>query len=144
MLVVESERHAGNVYKFHKKNDKLFSCASCKVLGKCRSITVIDGRIVGKKHPEDDHHPECKPVPKEFIDVLEIDRGMRSEVRRTGKRPREAFTEAVTSIAKKFKSSAEQKLGNSTVSDVFPSTGSPVPSSLKSLRSCSGCMRHPG
>ena len=77
-------------------------------MGKCRSITVIDGRIVGKKHPEDDHQSECKPVPKEFIDVLEIDRGMRSEVRRTGKRPREAFTEAVTSIAKKFKSSAEQ------------------------------------
>lgn len=108
VLVVMSERHVGKVYKFHKKNEKQFACASCKLLGQSRTVTVLNGRIVGQKHPEEDHHVSCQPVSKESIDILEIDRGMRSDVRVTGKRPREAYVDAVTSITKKFKSTAEQ------------------------------------
>lgn len=108
VLLVASERLVGKVYKFHKKTGKHFACESCKVLGKSRIVTVLDGRIVGKKHPEDDHHAACQPVSQGSIDILEIDRGMRSEVRATGKRPREAYVEAVTSIPKRFKSTAEQ------------------------------------
>ena len=70
LLVIESQRNVGMTYKFHKRTDKQFSCSSCKKLGKCRTVTVVDGRIVGNKHPEDDHHKACTPVPTESIDVL--------------------------------------------------------------------------
>ena len=109
LLVIASERQVGTVFKFHKKTAKKYTCASCKSLGKSRLVTVKDGRIVGFKHPEDDHHPNCRPVPQESIDGLEIDRTMREDVRRTGKRPREAYEEAVATIPKRFKSTAEQE-----------------------------------
>ena len=64
--------------------------------------------IAGAKHPEEDHHADCRPVPQEKAEVLEIDRTMRSEIRTTGKRPREAYTESVSSISKRFKSSEKQ------------------------------------
>ena len=116
LLIVTSERHVGCVYKFHKKSEKYFACASCKELGKSRIITVVDGRIVGRKHPEDDHHADCRPVSQTSVDVLDIDRNMRCEVHTTGKRPREAFSDAVNSIPKRFKSTDEQK----TVIVMFP------------------------
>jgi len=40
---------------------------------------------------------------------MEIDRDMRHSVRETGKRPRDAFNDAVDSVAKRFKSSDEQE-----------------------------------
>ena len=52
----------------------------------------------------------------ESVQVLEIDREMRSEVRRNGKRPRDAYMDAVASIPKKFKTSSEQE----AVVSVFP------------------------
>ena len=42
---------------------KLFSfaaAAGCE--WKSRSVTVQEGRVVMRKHPEDDHHPECNPI----------------------------------------------------------------------------------
>jgi MULE transposase domain len=42
------------------------------------------------------------------VDVIEMDRTMRSDIRSTGKRPRDAFTETLTSIAKRFKSTVQQ------------------------------------
>ena len=75
LLVIQSERQIGYQYKFQKKNDfQLANCSSCKRLGKSRIVTVKDGRIVGKKHPEDDHHVDCNPVADEDIDVLDMDR----------------------------------------------------------------------
>ena len=65
VLVVVSERHVEKVYKFHKKSEKQFACSSCKSLGKNRTVTVLNGRIVGQKHPEEDHHVSCQPVSKE-------------------------------------------------------------------------------
>lgn len=108
LLIVSSERNVGYMYKFHKKTEAKFACASCKVLGKSRIVTIKNGRIVGNKHPEDDHHIDCRPVAEADIDVLEIDRLMRSDVHTTGKRPREAYTEALTSITKRFKSTDTQ------------------------------------
>ena len=57
-----------------------------------------------------------RPIPQATIDVLEINRNMRSEVRRTGKRPREAYAEDIASIPKRFKSTAEQ----AAVISLFP------------------------
>lgn len=116
LLVIDSLQTPGMAYKFHKSTAKLFACASCKKLGKSRTVTVVEGRIVGNKNPEDDHHEACRPVPRESIDVLEIDRNMRSEVRRSGKRPREAYAAAVATIPKRFKTSAEQ----TAVVSLFP------------------------
>ena len=46
LLIIKSERKLGFSYKFHKKNETQFACASCKKLGKSRIVTVRDGRIV--------------------------------------------------------------------------------------------------
>ena len=83
LLIVDSVNELGKVYKFHKKSTKVYACASCKSLGKSRTVTVVDGRLWGNKHPEDDHHPECTPVDRKSVDILEIDREMRSEVNTT-------------------------------------------------------------
>jgi hypothetical protein len=109
LLVFKSERKVGYSFKFVKNKLNQYACLSCKKLGKSRSVTVTDGRIVGKKHPEDDHHEGCEPVAQSEIDALDMDRDMRHSVRETGKRPRDAFSDTVCSITKKFKSSAEQE-----------------------------------
>ena len=44
------------------------------------------GRIVVRKHPEDDHHADCRPVSSALFDVVDMDRQMRSEVKTTGKK----------------------------------------------------------
>ena len=93
LLIIKSERKLRFSYKFHKKNETQFACALCKKLGKSRIVTVRDGRIVSTKHPEDDHHSDCQPVAEVEIDVLDIDRKMRAEVQRAGKRPSEADTD---------------------------------------------------
>jgi hypothetical protein len=109
LLVFKSERKLGFSYKFMKTKAHEFSCCGCSKFGKWRSVSVVDGRVFGKKHPEDDHDDRCEPFPQSEIDALEIDRDMRHSVRETGKRPRDAFSEAVSSITKKFKTSEEQE-----------------------------------
>ena len=120
LLIFESERQPGFVYKFYHRAGNSYNCTSCKSLRKMRAITVIDGRILGKKHPEDDHHPDCKPTSTVSSTVTEIDREMRKEIRETGKRPREAYTDALTRISKRYKTSYEQQ----EVIAEFPSFGS--------------------
>ena len=63
-LIVKSERYTGFSYRFHKYNVGLsqYACASCRTLGKSRVVTVGNGIICGKKHPEDDHHKDCRPI----------------------------------------------------------------------------------
>lgn len=109
VLVIPSERNVGFAYKFHKKTEKKYACASCKSLGKCRTVTVVNGRITGNKHPEDDHHADCKPVSDAAIEAIELQRSMCSEIVKTGKRPREVYSDALNSVSKKFKTSAEQQ-----------------------------------
>ena len=108
MMRLDKTKQVGHVLKFHKWRGNKYACSSCKVLGKMRSVSVVDGRIVGKKHPEDGHHPDCVPVPCGQVDAEQMDRRMRADVRSTGKRPREAYLAAVTSIAEKYKSSSER------------------------------------
>ena len=55
-------RYIGFSYKFHKRNDSQYHCASCKTLGKSRVVTVRNGKIYGRKNPEDDHHKDCRPI----------------------------------------------------------------------------------
>ena len=107
VIVFASERVAEHCFQFIKKSGAQYACVTCKRLGKSRLITVHNERIVGKKHPEDDHHPECQPLPRAEIEAQKIDRSMRASVRATGKRPREAYNDAVASISKRFKRSAD-------------------------------------
>jgi len=76
-------------------------------LEKTRSVTVRDGGIGGAKHPVDYHHIDCHPLPAGEIEVKDMDRTMRADVCLTGKRPRDAYTESLFSISKKFKSLEE-------------------------------------
>jgi hypothetical protein len=50
-------------------------------LGKRRTVTVKNGRILGRKHPVDDHHIDCRPVANE---VLATDRETSSDISRSG------------------------------------------------------------
>ena len=67
-------------------------------------------RVVGRKHPEDDHHTDCTPLPKDAVLALEVDRDMRHDVREHGKWPRDVYCEMLTNVAKRFKSSEEYVL----------------------------------
>jgi len=100
LLVFHSVRRLGYVYKFMKNKNNQYVCCGCKKLGRSRTVTVVDGRVVGTKHPEDGHHDNCEPVRQSEIDVLDIDRQMRQSVHETGKRPFDAYGEAMSSIAK--------------------------------------------
>ena len=61
-LIIKSERYIGFSYRLYKKNASQYACASCKTLGKSRVVTVKSGRIDVRKHPEDDHHKDCRPI----------------------------------------------------------------------------------
>jgi hypothetical protein len=69
------------VYKFAKNTEVryvyMYVCLGCRKLGKQKTVTVTDGRLVGNKNPEDDHHDQCEPVAQSEIDALDIDREMR-------------------------------------------------------------------
>ena len=62
VLIVSSERYIGFSYRFCKKEASKYVCASCRSLGKFRVVTVKSGRIFGRKHPEDEHHKDCRPL----------------------------------------------------------------------------------
>ena len=65
LYVYSSIRFPGYVYEFSCLRGKSYNCCGCKKLKKTRCITIENGAIVpGKKHPEDDHHPECRPIPE--------------------------------------------------------------------------------
>jgi len=81
VVVYPSERRPGFVYKFMRKKDTEYVCCRCKQLKKCRSIRVVNDTVVGRKHPEDDHHPDCQPLPQSVTLALEADRDVRQNVR---------------------------------------------------------------
>jgi len=63
LYVYHCVRKPGYVLEFSRRKGSLFHCCGCKRHGKTRSLTVINGAIVSaSKHPEDDHHPQCKPL----------------------------------------------------------------------------------
>ena len=49
-------------------------------LGKQRVITVVDDVVVGRKDPQDEHHPDCVPMREEEVTATALDREMRHEV----------------------------------------------------------------
>jgi hypothetical protein len=81
VVVYNSVRHPGKVYTFSRKKDNEFRCCRCRELKKQRVITVVDDVVVGRKDPEDDHHPDCLPVGAESVTACSIDRDMRNEVK---------------------------------------------------------------
>jgi len=119
LLIFKSIKRVGKVYRFGKNKGNEYVCLSCKKLGKYRTVKVNEGRIVGNKDPDDDHHVGCEPVSQSEIDALDMDRDMRHSVRENGKRPRDAYSDTVSSIAKRFKTSEEQE----AIVVQFPSFG---------------------
>jgi hypothetical protein len=81
IIKYHSTRKPGFVYKFILKSGNAYRCCRCLELNKQRRITIENGKVVGKKHPEDDHHPDCEPSPEAVVTAEEIDREMRSEVK---------------------------------------------------------------
>ena len=61
-FIIKNERYIGFSYRFRKKNASQYECASCKTLGKSRVVRVKNGRLDVRKHPEDDHHKDCRPI----------------------------------------------------------------------------------
>ena len=80
IVLFHSLKSPGYVYKFSRRKENEYRCCRCRELGKQRSITVVDDVVVGRKNPEDDHHPNCSPVPEQVITSLGMDREMRNEV----------------------------------------------------------------
>jgi len=65
LYVYNCVRSPGHVLEWSRRKGALFHCCGCKRNGKTRSIKVINGVIVptaSARHPEDDHHPRCRPV----------------------------------------------------------------------------------
>ena len=108
VIVYESVVTPGYVYKFFRVKDNEYRCCRCKELGKYRSVRIVDDSIVGRKDREQDHHLDCAPTPESSVLATEVDREMRSEVRKHGKRPRDAYNEMLGNIAKRFKTSQQQ------------------------------------
>ena len=88
LLIINSERNAGYTYKFSKQTETQYACTSCIALGKRRTVTVKNGRIIGRKHPEDDHHIDCRPVANE---VLATERETSSDISRSGQQLEESY-----------------------------------------------------
>jgi len=65
MYVHKCVRYPGFVYEFQYYGDRKYQCCTCKTFGKSRCITVVNDTLVsGTKHPEDDHHEKCQPIPE--------------------------------------------------------------------------------
>jgi len=108
VVVYSSLRKPGYVFKFYNTKGDEYRCCRCKELGKYRAVRVVNDVVVGRKSPEDDHHPDCEPLPESDVAALEIDREMRQDVRKNGKRPRDAFNEMLAGVSKRFKTSDAQ------------------------------------
>ena len=108
IVVYKSDRKPGFVYRFNLDKGVQYTCCRCQELGKKRTITVRNDVIVGRKHPEDGHQDDCLPISEHEMAAQTIDRQLRQNVREHGKRPREAYNDMLTQVAKKFKDSSDQ------------------------------------
>ena len=80
-ILYHSVRNPGFVYMFNLKRGKEYRCCRCKGLGKERTITVINGSVSTRKHPEDDHHPDCVPIEEAKAKATSLERQMRCQIR---------------------------------------------------------------
>jgi len=104
VVVYKSKSKPGYVYRFNYKKGEEYVCCRCRELGKYRGITIRNDVVVGRKDPEVDHHEECQ----EDVSAQEIERDMLQDVKSSGKRPREAYNDMLSGVAKRFKATAEQ------------------------------------
>lgn len=81
IIVYNSARQTGHVYKFAKWRESKYRCCRCLELGKQRTVTVNGDKIVGRKDPEDDHHQDCQPIPEQAVMAERLDRELRNEVK---------------------------------------------------------------
>jgi hypothetical protein len=105
---------AGGCLTFRKKvsnsdGSVAYECSQCKVLGRARVVTVRDGRIVGKKNPEVDHHLNCRPIESHLITIRNMTSKMLTNVRDHHMTPRNAYDNANLSITKIAQTSEEQQ-----------------------------------
>jgi len=98
IAVYNSKVKEGHVYKFFRTKGDEYRYCRCKELGKYRAIRIINDTVVGRKSPEEGHHPDCEPLPKAAVLAAEVDRDMRHEVRTHGKRPRDAFNNMMSAL----------------------------------------------
>jgi len=111
VVVHESERKPGCVYKFYLEKES--TCCRCKELGKYRRITVKNDRVVRRKHLEDDHHNSHllhTTCQRSRLGAGSWSRHATWRQRDHGKRPRDAYSEMLTNVAKRFRSSEQQVL----------------------------------
>ena len=80
IVVYNSVRKPGFVYKFFLHKENSYRCCRCFELRKQRYITVLNGVVVGRKNPEDDHHPDCESIAEAVVRAQEADREMRHQV----------------------------------------------------------------
>ena len=76
-LIISSTRSVGCVYKCTKKENTRFACL-CKKLGKTRTVTVNNDRIISIKHPDDGHHPDCRWWTSSRLPVMDTERAWAS------------------------------------------------------------------
>jgi hypothetical protein len=74
----------------HDGSGVRYECCKCRELNKVRTITVRDGRIIGRKSPEVDHHPNCVQIEPHLITVRSMTDEMLENVRVHRMTPREA------------------------------------------------------
>jgi len=75
VLIVRSIKSPGLVYTFNQRRENEFRCETCyRQFRKGRTVTVKNGRIIGRKHPEDGHHDDCRPVPENDVEKSFNDR----------------------------------------------------------------------
>ena len=68
LYVYNSVRKPGFVYEWNLLKGKKFQCCGCTRLKKMRCIGIENGVLLSSgKHPEDDHHDQCQPVPEAGI-----------------------------------------------------------------------------
>jgi len=96
------------MYKFYNTKGDEYRCCWCKELGKYKAVRVVNDVVIRRKLTEDDHHPDCEPLPQSAVVALEVDREMRRDVRRNGKQPFDMFNEMLAAVAKCFKTSDAQ------------------------------------
>ena len=65
MYIYHSVREPGFVYEYVKRRGDYYQCTQCRKLRRTRTVVIRDDVLVAvAKHPEDDHHPDCRPRPE--------------------------------------------------------------------------------
>ena len=73
MYIYQSLRTSGFVYEWSLVKGNKFQCFGCKRLRKMRCISIQNGTLISSgKHPEDEHHDQCQPLPEGGLSLIHI------------------------------------------------------------------------